>query len=82
MREIFVGAVEYEAVSLAYINMEVSATPSSKPLRIMAIHDSGCAYTSIKTATFMKMFKANEIEVMQPTKEVNIISCTGEATPI
>ena len=82
VREIFVGAVEYEAVSLAYINMEVSATPSSKPLRIMAIHDSGCAYTSIKTATFMKMFKANEIEVMQPTKQVNIISCTGEATPI
>ena len=81
-RQIFVGAVEYEAISLAYINMEISATSSSKPLRIMAIHDSGCAYTSIKTATFMKMVNAKLIEVMQPEKEVNIISCTGEATPI
>jgi hypothetical protein len=31
-RQIFVGAVEYESISLAYINLEISATSSSKPL--------------------------------------------------
>ena len=81
-KNIFIGAVECESVSLAYIHLEMSVAPNSKPLRIMAMHDSGCAYSAIQTATFMKIFGADKLEILQPIRQVNIISCTGESTPI
>ena len=46
-----------------------------------ALHDSGCAITTMKTRTFLRMPGSNINLLQQPKSPIMIQSCTGEMTP-
>jgi len=48
----------------------------------MAMHDTGCTNTMIKTSALLKLQDHDYIKLIQPKHEINIISCTGEHTSI
>ena len=66
--------------TLAYVFLKVSHNKWSEPTEVRALHDSGCAATTMSTQAFMKLTNSDKITLSQPTKPILVQSCTGELT--
>ena len=68
--------------SLPLLDLDISIKRSSCPyLPIRALHDSGCAASIIKTSTFKKIYRYEEVEVTKHP-DTFVISVTGHQTPV
>ena len=68
--------------SLAYIQLNVGLeNNNNRVIHIRALHDSGCAVTTITSRTFLSIPGSNINLIKQPKVPIMIQSCTGELTP-
>jgi hypothetical protein len=66
--------------TLAFVCLKVATNKQADSTEFKALHDSGCATTTMGTQTFMKLSDSNKINIMQPKKTIMVQSCTGELT--
>jgi hypothetical protein len=73
---------DYNATpGLAHVHIQLSSLDgahSEDNLKVLALHDSGCAKSIMKKSVFDKLLKRGNIEVIQPTEKQALVSCTGE----
>jgi hypothetical protein len=66
---------------LAHVHIQlspISGTQCEDNLKVLALHDSGCAKSIMKKSIFEKLQKFGKIEVIKPTEKQALVSCTGE----
>ena len=66
--------------TLAFVNLKVATNKWADSTEVRALHDSGCAATTMSTQAFMKLTDSNKITITQPKKPIMVQSCTGEIT--
>jgi hypothetical protein len=66
--------------TLAFENLKVATNKWADSTEIRALHDSGCAATTMSTQAFMKLTDSDKIIITQPRKPIMVQSCTGEIT--
>ena len=63
---------------LAHISMEISSTTrQNRRQKVIALHDSGCAKSVIKTSIFEELLKKGHIEITKPIQRTVVVTCTG-----
>ena len=63
----------------AYVIIYLKATKHAKPIRIKALHDSGCAKTIMSQKVFEEICQQDQV-ILHQLPNVAIASCTGERT--
>jgi len=67
--------------TLAFVNLKVATSKWADSTEFKALHDSGCAATTMSTKAFMKLTDSDKTIISQPKKTIMVQSCTGELTP-
>ena len=67
--------------TLAFVFLKASHNKYDTPTEFKALHDSGCAATTMNTKAYMRLANANNVALTQPAKPIIVQSCTGELTP-
>jgi hypothetical protein len=66
---------------LAHVNIQLSPLDGifhDDNLRVLALHDSGCAKSILKTSVFKKLLSQGQIALIPPLEPQALVSCTGE----
>ena len=69
------------APALAYVDLKISSIEHASlenSVEVRALHDSGCAKSSLKTSVFNELLKKGKIKLLQPVRPMVIITATGE----
>ena len=67
--------------TLAFVFLKASHSKWDMLTEYKALHDSGCAATTMSTKAYMRMTNSTNVTLRQPRKPILVQSCTGELTP-
>ena len=67
--------------TLAFVFLKASLTKWDTSTEFKALHDSGCAATTMSTKAYMTLNNSSNVTIRQPAKPILVQSCTGELTP-
>ena len=63
---------------MAHVQIDLSPPNAThNTIRVVALHDSGCAKSVIKTSVFKALQEKGLIEVTKPAQNTVIVTCTG-----